>query len=379
MGGETAMRRSGVELSSVAAIEPYQGRPRERLIRCRNATTRCPAPTHGGTTLARIKKRIRAMFFGGVALCAALALQPALAQSYPSKPVKMVVPNPAGGIGDIVARAVVTKVATNLGQPIVVEARPGANGSIGTDSVAKSPADGYTWMLATLAHTTNLSMQKNLPWHPTNDFAGAAMLGDVPALAVVPASVPASSLKEFVAYAKTKPGQINYLVPGFGTSMHLNTELLKIAAGIDLVPILYKGLPQSIPDLLSGQLGFGFLSVPLALPHVNAGKLKTLAIAASKRNAQFPEVPTVAEAGFPDAQVVSWYAVVVPKKTPRQIVARINQEIEKALADPEVIKRLDNAGATVAAPMPPEALDAHLQSEVARWARFFKNVKIDSQ
>ena len=355
------MMRLKLEPLIVQALQPARA---ETTARCK-----------GGAS----ERRICAMLFAALILVTPLAPKPALAQSYPSKPVKMVVPNPAGGIGDIVARAVVTKVASNWGQPIIVEARPGANGSIGTDSVAKSPADGYTWLLATLAHTTNLSMQKNLPWHPTNDFAGAAMLGDVPALTVVPASIPASSLKEFVAYAKTRPGQLNYLVPGFGTSMHLNTELLKRSAGVDLVPVLYKGLPQSIPDLLSGQLGFGFLSIPLAVPHINAGKLKVLAMAASKRNAQFPEVPTVAEAGFPDAQVVSWYAIVVPAKTPRDIVARVNQEIGKALADPEVVKRLDSAGATVAAPMTPEALDAHLQSEVARWATFFKSVKIDSQ
>jgi tripartite-type tricarboxylate transporter receptor subunit TctC len=313
------------------------------------------------------------------ALALAFAATAAGAQGYPSKPVRVIVPYPAGGIVEIIARAVLEKVAANWNNPVIVEAKPGANGSIGTDAVAKSAADGHTWLLATLSHTTNPSLQKNVPWHPTNDFAGAAMLATVPALAVVPASLPAKSLKEFVALAKSQPGKLNYLMPGTGTSMHLNSELLKLTAGIDLVAVPYKGLPPAVPDLLSGALSFGLLSLPLAAPHVKAGKLRALAIASPTRSAQFPDVPTFAEAGFPDAQVVSWFAILLPAKTPRAIVAHVNQELDKALRDPEVVRRLENAGANVAAPMKAEEIDTMLKQEVARWAKFVKDARIEAQ
>lgn len=313
------------------------------------------------------------------ALLIAAVAGTAAAQGYPSKPVRVIVPYPAGGIVEIIARAVVDKVAANWNNPILVEARPGANGSIGTDGVAKSAPDGHTWLLATLSHTTNPSLQKDVPWHPTRDFAGAAMLATVPALAVVPASLPANSLLEFVALAKNHPGKYNYLMPGTGTSMHLNSEALKLAAGIDVVAVPYKGLPPAVPDLLSGTLSFGLLSIPLAAPHIKAGKLRALAIASPERSAQFPEVPTFAEAGFPDAQVVSWFAILLPAKTPGEIVARVNQEIGKALRDPDVVRRLENAGANVAAPLSAQEVDAMLKREVARWAQFVRDAKIQAQ
>jgi len=313
-----------------------------------------------------------------VAIALALFASVGYAQ-YPSKPVRLIVPFPAGGIVELIGRAVTETVATNWGQPILVEAKPGANGSIGTDSVAKSAPDGYTWVLATLSHTTNPSLSKSLPWHPINDFAGAAMLADVPALAVVPATLPASSMKEFVALAKSQPGRLNYMVPGSGTSMHLNSELLKLEAGIEMTGIPYKGLPPAIPDLLSGQLAFGFLSQPLAAPHIKAGKLRALAIVAPKRSKEFPDVPTMAEAGYHNAQVVSWFAILLPAKTPRDIVLRINQEVVRALASPEVIKRLEGAGASVAAPMKPEEIDTWLKTETARWSKLVKDARIEAQ
>jgi tripartite-type tricarboxylate transporter receptor subunit TctC len=313
------------------------------------------------------------------ALLLTLAATAAGAQGYPSKPVRLIVPYPAGGIVEIIARAVVEKVAANWNNPIIVEAKPGANGSIGTDTVAKSAPDGYTWLLATLSHTSNPSLHKDIPWHPTGDFAGAAVLATVPALAVVPASLPATSLLEFVALAKSHPGKFNYLMPGTGSSMHLNSELLKLSAGIDVVAVPYKGLPPAVPDLLSGALSFGLLSEPIAAPHIKAGKLRALAIASPTRSAQFPDVPTFAEAGFPEAQVVSWFAILVPAKTPRAIVASVNQELDGALRDPEVVRRLEGAGANVAAPAKPEEVDAMLKKEVARWAKFVKDARIEAQ
>jgi tripartite-type tricarboxylate transporter receptor subunit TctC len=283
------------------------------------------------------------------------------AQAYPSKPVRFVVPWPPGGIVEIIGRPVVERIAQNWGSPIVLEAKPGANGSIGTEQVAKSAPDGYTWLLATLNHTVNPSLSKNLPWHPTNDFAGVSMIASV------------------VALVKSQPGKLNYLMPGTGTSMHLNTELLKVTAGLDLVPVPYKGLPTGIPDLLAGSLAFSMVSIPLAAPHIASGKLKALAIGATKRSAKFPDVPTFVEAGFAEAQVVAWYAFLVPAKTPRDVVERISQETQKALADPEVQKRLEAAGADVAGRSTPAEVDAFLKSETARWAKLVRDAKIEAQ
>lgn len=314
--------------------------------------------------------------FAALACVLAAAVQ---AQPYPSKPVRFIVPWPAGGIVEIIGRPVVERIAQNWGSPIVLEAKPGANASIGTELVAKSAPDGYTWLLATLNHTVNPNLVKNLPWHPTNDFAGVAMIAAVPALAVVPASVPVKTLAEFVALVKAQPGKLNYLMPGIGSSMHLNTELLKQTAGLDLVPVPYKGLPVGIPDLLAGRVSFSMVSFPLAAPHIASGKLRALAIGAAKRSARFPDVPTFVEAGFAEAQVVAWYAFVVPAKTPRDVVERISQETQKALADPEVRKRLEAAGADVAAPSTPGEVDAFLRTETARWAKLVRDAKIEAQ
>lgn len=298
---------------------------------------------------------------------------------YPSKPARFIVPFAAGGIVDIIARPVAENVAARWGQQVLVEPKPGANGAIAAEMVAKAAPDGTLWFLTTLSHVVNPALSRSVPYHPTSDFTGVAMLGNVPALAVVHAGVPAATLKEFVALAKAQPGRLNYLNPGVGTSMHLNAELLKLTSGIDVVSVPYKGLAPGVPDLLGGTLTFSFLSLPLAAPHIKSGRLKALAIASPARNPQFPEVPTIVEAGFPDAQVVSWYLVSVHAKTPREIVARINEEVNKALADPDVVKRLEAAGASVAPPSTPAETDALLRAETLRWAKFARDAKIEAQ
>jgi tripartite-type tricarboxylate transporter receptor subunit TctC len=312
------------------------------------------------------------------ALIVAYSPQPG-AQTYPSRPVTLVVPFPTGGAPDTIGRIVGEKIASNWGTPVVIETRPGAAGTIATTYVARSDPDGYTLLLATLSHVTNPGLLKNVPWDPVADFAGVAEMVTAPGIAVVPASLPVTTLKEFVEYAKHRPGQLNYLMPGVGTSMHLNTELLKLAAGIDLVAIPYKGMTLGLPDLLSGQLSFTMSPVPVVLSQVNAGKLKALAAAAPKRIAQLPGVPTFAEAGFPDAQVVSWYAIVVHAKTPRDIVSRLNFEINKVLADREVRDRLEKIGTSVSEPTTPEQVDTMLRTEVSRWSRVFQQIKIERQ
>ena len=301
------------------------------------------------------------------------------AQTYPNRPVTLVVPFPTGGAPDTIGRIVVERIASNWGTPVVVETKPGAAGTIATTYVARSDPDGYTWLLATLSHVTNPGLLKNVPWDPVTDFAGVAELVTAPGIAVVPASLPVNTLKEFIEYAKQRPGKLNYLMPGIGTSMHLNTELLKLAAGIDLVAIPYKGMTQGLPDLLSGHLIFTMSPVPVVLSQVNAGKLKALAAAAPMRIEQLPAVPTFSEAGFPDAQVVSWYAILVPAKTPRGIVSRINFETNKVLADRDVREKLEKIGTSVSGPTMPEQVDSMLKTEVSRWSRVFQQIRIERQ
>ena len=290
------------------------------------------------------------------------------AQSFPNRPLRIIVPFPAGGIVDLMARSLNEKLAAGLGQPVLVEARPGANGSLGTDAVAKSDADGYTLVLATLSHVTTPVLMKT-PWHPTRDFAGVAVMGHVANVAVVNPALPVQTMKEFVEYAKTRPGRINYINGGSGASQTMSTELLKRNAGIDLVAIGYKGFPPAIPDILSGQVQFSFMPFGVAAPHVKSGKLRALAVAAPARSALFPDVPTMAEAGYADSQVVSWYAFLVPAATPRPVVARLNAEFARALADPEVIARIEKIGGEPLPAGKPEEVDAMLAKELERWTK----------
>lgn len=300
------------------------------------------------------------------------------AQTFPSKPLRIIVPFPAGGIVDLMARSLNEKLAAGLGQPVLVEARPGANGSLGTEAVAKSDPDGHTLVLATLSHVTTPLLTKT-PWHPTRDFAGVAIMGHVANVAVVNPSLPSRTLKEFIEYAKARPGEINYINGGGGTSQTMSTELLKRNAGIDLVAIGYKGFPPAIPDILAGQVQFSFIPFGVAAPHVRSGKLRALAVAAPARSRMFPEVPTMTEAGYADSQVVSWYAYLVPAATPRPVVARLNAEFGTALADAEVLGRIEKIGGE---PLPagrPEEVDAMLARELDRWTRLVQagGMKID--
>ena len=290
------------------------------------------------------------------------------AQSFPGKPLRIVVPFPAGGIVDLMARSLTEKLAAGLGQPVLVDARPGANGSLGTEAVAKSDPDGHTLVLATLSHVTTPALSKT-PWHSTRDFAGVAVMGHVANVVVVHPEVPTKSLREFVDYAKARPGKINYINAGSGTSQTMSTELFKRNAGLDMVGIGYKGFPPAIPDILSGQVQFSFMPLGVAAPHIRGGKLRALAVASPARSKLFPEVPTMAEAGHVESQVVSWYAYLVPAATPKATVARLNAEFAKALADPEVIARIEKIGGDPLPAGKPEEVDAMLARELERWTK----------
>ena len=299
---------------------------------------------------------------------AILFLAAAEAQTFPSKPLRIIVPFPAGGIVDLMARSLNEKLAAGLGQPVLVEARTGANGSLGTEAVAKSEPDGHTLVLATLSHVTTPALMKT-SWHPLKDFAGVALMGHVANVAVVHPELPAKTLREFVDYAKARPGRINYINGGAGTSQTMSTELLKRNVGIDLVGIGYKGFPPAIPDILAGQVQFSFIPFGVAAPHVASGKLRALAVAAPSRSRQFPDVPTMAEAGYADSQVVSWYACLAPAATPKPAVARLNAEFARALADPEVVARIEKIGGEPLPAGKPEDVDAMLSREFERWTK----------
>jgi len=302
---------------------------------------------------------------GMLAFCAGTAI----AQPYPSKPVRVIVPYPTGGIVDLLARAVTEKIAAGWGQPILVEGRPGADSNLGTDAVAKSAPDGYTWLMTGPAVLSNPSIYGTLPWSPLRDFQGVGVAVWNLNVAVVPATLPVNTLQEFVAYAKARPGQLNFGNPGTGSSNHLSTELFFQVADIKLVNIGYKGQPPAIPDLINGQLQFKVVALGLAAPHVKSGRLKALAAFSPQRLKQLPEVPTVAEAGYPEAGLVPWYGIYVPAATPKDVVARINSEINKALASPDVQERIEKIGGLPGPVKTPDEIQAMMKSDFERWGK----------
>jgi tripartite-type tricarboxylate transporter receptor subunit TctC len=301
------------------------------------------------------------------------------AAAFPDKPMRFLIPFPAGGIVDIVGRAVGEKLAVLLGQPVVIDNRPGGNSAIATDVVAKAPADGHTWLLATVSHAVAPHLQK-VSFDPIGDFAGVAYLGNVPAIAVVPAAARFRTMAELVAAAKAEPGKLTYLNPGAGTSIHLNMELLRQRTGATLTSIPYRGLPPGIPDLLEGRIDLALLSPPLCLPHIRTGKLRALAVAGNNRHRDLPDVPTFADAGLSDSVVESWYVVLVPAKTPKEVIARLHAAIMEALKDDEVRKKLDNAAAVPpATPVAPADVDALIKRDLARYGELVKQagIKVD--
>ena len=315
-------------------------------------------------------------FLSFLALLAAAAFcSPAWSQAYPSKPVRMVVPFGAGGVTDILARVLAERMSANWGQPVIVEPRPGGNTMVGTENVLNSPADGYTLLMVTQTHAANAAIYPDLRWDPARDFAGAGLFArSVPILAV-PTSLPVKNLAEFVALAKAQPGKLNYGHSGIGSPPHLSFELFKRAAGIDVQPVPYKGNANIMTDLLSGQLSATLLSAVSTTPHARAGKVRQLAIMDAKRTKAFPDLPTVVEAGYPDAQAQSWFGVIMHGKTPREIVRRVSDEIEKVTKEPGMAERLEKAGAELSF-LNWQEMDALIRKDIATWTRVVKEAGI---
>ena len=316
--------------------------------------------------------RIAALISGG----ALLATAPLQAQTYPARVVRVVVPFPAGGIVDILTRALTEKIAANWGSPIIVDAKPGAGALIGADVVATSPPDGYTFLVATITASVGPLINPQFKYDLRRDFVAVGLFATAPNMAVVPPSLAVSTMAEFVDMAKKNPGKLNYAHPGAGSTNHLPVEFLKVSRGLDIVPVAYKGQPQAITDVLGGQIQL-FLGAPaLLVPHVKAGKLKAIAVTSSKRLDDAPTVPTLAEGGFGDVLGGSgWFGIVAPLGTPPAIVRRFNEEINTALKSPEVIERLRKAYAFPEGGSP-EEFSKFLNDEGTRWTKLVKDAKI---
>lgn len=310
---------------------------------------------------------------GGTLATAAL---PARAQAaWPNKPIRFLVPYPVGGIVDIVARSVAEPLATELGQPIVVDPKPGANSTLATAMIPQAPADGYTWVIATLAHVVAPHLQP-VAYDPLKDFQGAALVAVATSVATVHPSLPVKNLKELVEYGRKNPGRLNYLNPGNGSSIHLACELLKSVARFDMTSVPYRGIPPGMNDLLEGQLQVGFLPGPLALQHVQAGKLRAIGMIANQRSKSLPDVPTFAEQGFAEAEVMSWYTIAVRSDTPADIVQRINEAAAKVTATAETRARLDRASCDVPAPRSPAQVQALYAADFERYGKLVKDAGI---
>jgi tripartite-type tricarboxylate transporter receptor subunit TctC len=307
--------------------------------------------------------------------CAVLAVAGgaslAQAQAYPGKPVRIVVPFPPGGGTDIVARTLTQKLGESLGASFVIDNRAGAGGSIGTELVAKAPPDGYTLAIVSGSHAINPSLYRKLPFDAVRDFAPVTMLVSGPGLLVVHPSLPVKTVKELIALAKARPGQLIYASAGNGTPPHLAAELFKTMAGVDMVHVPYKGNTPAFVDLISGQVSLSFPTVPSALPHVQAGRLRAVALTSRKRSAVMPQLPTIDESGLPGYDTSSWFGMLAPAGTPPEIVLKLQQEMARVLQLPDIRQKLLSQGLEPVGDTP-EQFAATIRSEIAKWAKVVK-------
>jgi tripartite-type tricarboxylate transporter receptor subunit TctC len=309
-----------------------------------------------------------------LALAVALALSLALdaaAQTYPAKSIRLIVPFPPGGSADILARAIGQKAGEGLGQSLVVENRPGAGTAIGAEALAKSAPDGYAIMIGTVSsHAINPALNPKLPFDPVRDFTPVSLVASIPFAMIVHPSVPAKTVQEFVALARTQPGTLNYSSAGSGTSNHLAGELLKSMTGIDIVHVPYKGSAPALNDLISGQVSLMFDLVLTAAPPVKSGSVRGLAVTSAQRSSVLPDLPTVAES-IPGYEVSAWFGVFAPAGVPQPVVQRLNAEFVKALQQPDLRQRLASQGAEPLTSTPDE-FAAYLRSEIEKWAKVVK-------
>jgi tripartite-type tricarboxylate transporter receptor subunit TctC len=322
---------------------------------------------------------MRAFLQTAAGAAALVACASASAQAYPVKPVRMVVPFPPSGGTDVLARTFVQRLGEALGQQVVIDNRSGANGNVGTELAARAAPDGYTLLLnggGTLA--VNPSLYSRLPFDSVRDFAPISMVALQPSVLVVHPSVPAKTVRELVALAKSRPGQLNFASSGSGSLAHLSAEIFKSMAGVDMVHVPYKGAGPSLVDLIAGQVHLIFASSPSVMPHVKNGKLRALGVTTAKRAAATPDVPTIAEAGVPGYTVTGWYGLLAPAGTPAPIVSRLNAELVKVLAMAEIQEKLVGHGLEVSTGTPQQFAE-FLKAEIAKYAKVVRDagVKVD--
>ncbi|MBB1604238.1 tripartite tricarboxylate transporter substrate binding protein [Variovorax sp. UMC13] len=319
----------------------------------------------------------------GVALLSVAAMAAAQAQAqaqgYPNKPVRLIVPYPAGGTTDIIARVAAQQLGERLKQPFVVENKGGANGAIGSAEVARSPADGYTLLMGTAStHGINSAVYKTLPYDAVKDFAPVTIVASTPNIIAVHPSVPAKNLQELLALAKAQPGKLNYGSTSLGGSPHMSAELLKMMAHVDMLHVPYKGAAPMLTDLMGGQVQVGFDNLPSTINFVRSGKVRAIAVTTAQRWPGAPEIPTVAESGVPGYEVSGWFGLLAPAGTPPAVLKTIQQAIAEAVKQPEVNKQMLDLGALPVANTP-EAFAALVQADVAKWREVVKStgVKLD--
>ena len=305
-------------------------------------------------------------------IAAVVAIAATAHAAYPDRPLRLVVPFPPGGAVDVLGRAVALNVRDSLGQNIVVDNRPGFGGAVGSELAARATPDGYTLLMgSTSTISINPALVAKLAYDPVKDFVPITLVGFVPHVLAANPSVPASTLKEFIAYAKGRPGQLAYGSAGTGTPHHIAIEMFKQMTGVDMLHVPYKGTAPALLDLLSGRVACMSAEVLALLPHVRAGKLRALGIATAMRNQVAPEIPTIAEAGLPGFEVTSWYGILAPAGTPREVTARLARDIAKSLGTPDMRQRFADLGATPVGNTP-EEFAAFIKREGAKWARAIK-------
>src|SRR5262245_42094698 len=298
--------------------------------------------------------------------------------AYPSRPVRFIIPYPAGGATDVLSRLVSERLAARLGQPVVGDNRGGAAGRLGLELLSKSPPDGYTISMPSSGMAISVTLIPHLPYNPLRDFTIVSTVADIPSIIVIPPSLPATNLKEFIALARAKPGGYNYGSGGVGSTNHIAAELFQLVAGIRLSHVPYKSSAGGLPDVISGQVQMMLIGPPAAATHVQAGRLRALAIVYHKRYSGMPDVPTTAEAGLPGVDAPTWYSLAVPAGTPRSIVNRLNRELVTMLKTAEMTKQLLLIGAEPR-PRTPEDVAVYLRSEVDRWGKVVKAANIKAE
>ncbi|MCE2950274.1 MAG: tripartite tricarboxylate transporter substrate binding protein [Betaproteobacteria bacterium] len=327
----------------------------------------------GPSGLARMPARagrLAAVLLAGAAMAATVPAraQPSPSGAWPAKPMRLVIPFAPGGTTDNIGRLVAQRLAEPLGQPVVVDNRPGAGGMIGADMVAKAPPDGYTMLMMTIAFPINAGMRKDLPFDPIRSFAPVTQLVSLPLMLVVHPSVPVKSVKELAALARARPGQLTYATSGHGTSPHMAAAMFTWMTKTEMIHVPYKGNAPTLVDLLGGQVSMTFGIAHQFLPHVKSGKLRALAVTTAKRTGFAPQLPTIAEAGLDGYEISAWQGILAPAGTPKEITTRLSSEIARILRQPDVVERLVAEGAEPVASAP-DAFGEYLRAELARWSR----------